>query len=59
VLGHPARVAYQSGSGTATLCAGWSADGYNWQLCSAAYQQFQPHTPLTAAELLDAANSLR
>jgi len=59
VLGHPAQVGYLSGSGTATLCAGWSGAGYDWRLCSEAYQQFQPHTSLTAAGLLDAANSLR
>jgi hypothetical protein len=59
VRGLTAQVGYRTGSGTAALCVGWSGAGFNWQLCSEAYQQSQPHTPLTAAELLTAADSLR
>jgi hypothetical protein len=55
VLGHPAQIGGRYNS-TAYRCAGWSAGGYTWQLCSGG---IGPHTLLGVTELLAVANSIR
>jgi len=58
VAGHPAKVGGFPGS-RAYRCAVWSSGGYTWQLCSTGVPSEDPQAPLSAAELLAVANSIR
>jgi hypothetical protein len=58
VLGHPAKVGGLPGGDT-YRCVVWSGDGYSWEVCSTGMQNGQPWAPLSAAELLRIANSMR